>query len=195
MASVPQTRAAATPVEWYTPPEIFAALGLKFDLDPCAPPLPAASWIPADVRIGLPDDGLAASWSCPRDTDGDGDCPLCAEDGGCKVKPRVWLNPPYGAQCGRWVGRLAAHGRGIALVFARTDTAWWQRAARLASAVCFIEGRVNFIPGHRDGRRTSASPAPCCLLAYGTLEAVAVARSRLGTTYTPSTVITEGALL
>jgi hypothetical protein len=30
--------AVGSSVEWYTPPEIFEALGLTFDLDPCAPP-------------------------------------------------------------------------------------------------------------------------------------------------------------
>ncbi len=47
---------------WYTPPSVFAALGLTFDLDPCAPRLPAAPWIPARRWIAHPDDGLNAQW-------------------------------------------------------------------------------------------------------------------------------------
>jgi hypothetical protein len=39
--------------EWYTPPAVFAALGLTFDLDPCAPPLPTADWIPTARRYSL----------------------------------------------------------------------------------------------------------------------------------------------
>ena len=31
--------------EWFTPPEIFDALGLTFDLDPCSPG--AGHWVPA----------------------------------------------------------------------------------------------------------------------------------------------------
>jgi hypothetical protein len=61
VASPPQTRAADTPVDWYTPDSIFSALGITFDLDPCAPPLPAATWIPAAYRISLPNDGLAVT--------------------------------------------------------------------------------------------------------------------------------------
>lgn len=40
------THETAGSPEWYTPPEIFAALGLTFDLDPCAPPYPLASDTP-----------------------------------------------------------------------------------------------------------------------------------------------------
>ncbi len=75
--------------EWYTPPWVFAALGLTFDLDPCAPALPLAEWIPARRRYSLPDDGLALPW-----------------------EGRVWLNPPYAQHTARWVGKLAEHGRG-----------------------------------------------------------------------------------
>jgi len=34
-------------VEWYTPPSIFEALGLSFDLDPCSPGKEVVPWIPA----------------------------------------------------------------------------------------------------------------------------------------------------
>src|ERR1700749_4562127 len=48
-------------VEWYPPPGIFEALGLEFDLDPCAPPggLP---WIPAKRFLSIEDDGLTQPW-------------------------------------------------------------------------------------------------------------------------------------
>ncbi len=32
------------------------------------------------------------------------------------------LNPPYGEQTERWLAKLAKHGNGIALVYARTET-------------------------------------------------------------------------
>ena len=45
--------------EWYTPPEIFAALKLTFDLDPGIPvPVPAL-WVPAKRIYTHEDDGLA----------------------------------------------------------------------------------------------------------------------------------------
>jgi hypothetical protein len=152
--------------EWYTPPYIFAALGLQFDLDPCAPALPAASWIPATRRITSPTDGLAEPWS-----------------------GRVWLNPPYGRETGRWLGKLSEHGDGVALVFARTDTPWFQSALELAAGVCFIRGRLNFIPpeGWRaaDGGADSTAGAPSVLLAFGEQCARAVAASELGVTLPP----------
>lgn len=75
--------------EWYTPPGVFEALGVEFDLDPCAPPggLP---WIPAKRSLSFKDDGLRAPW-----------------------EGRIWLNPPYGNHTVRWLARLADHGVGI----------------------------------------------------------------------------------
>lgn len=79
---------------------------------------------------------------------------------------RVWLNPPYGDETGVWLRRLADHGNGVALVFARTETAWffdavWQRAA----AVFFFLGRVAFY--HVTGEQGDAAGAPSVLVAYG----------------------------
>lgn len=148
--------------EWYTPPDIFRALGLEFDLDPCAPRLPAASWIPARKRYSLPVDGLTEPWF-----------------------GRVWLNPPYADQTQRWVGRLVDHGDGVALTFARVDTPWWQAAASAASLVCMIAGRLEYIPGDPSFRRRSRSGAPSSLLAFGSECADALAESRLGMCFVP----------
>jgi hypothetical protein len=150
--------------EWYTPPEVFEGIGLEFDLDPCAPPLPKADWIPAKRRYALPDEGLALPW-----------------DG------RVWLNPPYGREAGGWVEKLAAHGNGIALVFSRTDVKWWHAAAPSATAVCFIRGRLTFIPGEGQSAPGN-SGGPSALLAYGEACAEAIASYGKGLTYfSPST--------
>jgi hypothetical protein len=149
----------AKTVEWYTPPEVFTALGLEFDLDPCSPPLPAADWIPAKRRYSLPVNGMIQPW-----------------DG------RIWLNPPYGDEARHWVGKLAAHGNGIALIFVRSDTGWWQRCAAQADAVLFVRGRMNFRAGNPDvpQHRSGVSPAPSCMLAYGEENAAALRRSGLG---------------
>lgn len=120
--------------DWYTPPSLFTTLGLDFDLDPCAPAWPAAAWIPATRRYSLPVDGLSQPW-----------------------EGRVWLNPPYAGETARWVGRLAEHGDGISLTFTRTDTPWWQAAVDRATLVCFIAGRVEFVPGDPTFRRRSRS--------------------------------------
>lgn len=150
--------------EWYTPPGIFEALGLTFDLDPCAPRTGEADWIPARAGYSLPDDGLVLPWH-----------------------GRVFLNPPYGPATGAWVRRLAAHGDGVALVFARTDTAWFHEVAATADALCFVRGRLTFLPGSgavvAAGRSNGNAGAPSMLLAYGAVCAAAVAGSDLGMTF------------
>lgn len=129
---------------WLTPPEIIQALG-PFDLDPCAAP-PPRPWATAERHIALPDDGLSAEWT-----------------------GRVWLNPPYSREAARWLRKLAAHGEGMALIFARTETIWFQETvwdAPTATAVLFIRDRLHF--HHADGTRAEAnSGAPSVLVAYG----------------------------
>lgn len=148
--------------EWYTPPWLFKRLGLTFDLDPCAPPLPHAAWIPAARRICLPDDGLRASWRGPAGE-----------------ALRVWVNPPYGTDTGAWLRRLAEHGIGVALVYARSDTRWWQETVPSATLFCLMAGRVRFID--EDGNpASSTSGAPSALVAFGDDCARAVAAANLG---------------
>ena len=127
--------------EWLTPPDILAALG-RFDLDPCSPRV--RPWPTATRHIALPDDGLAADWS-----------------------GRVWLNPPFGAQAAQWLRKLRAHGNGVALVPARTETRmFYESVWGAADAICFLRGRPHF--HYVDGSRAAAnSGAPIALIAYG----------------------------
>lgn len=131
--------------EWLTPPFVLAALG-KFDLDPCSPV--SRPWDTAGQHFNVMDDGLTKQW-----------------------QGRVWCNPPYGAAAAQWLDRLAAHGNGIALVFARTETAAWvQHVWAKADAVLFLAGRLHF--HHVDGSRAAAnSGAPSALIAYGSTNA------------------------
>lgn len=144
--------------EWYTPAHVFDAIGLRFDLDPCAPPC-GVPWVPASRHFSEADDGLRQPWA-----------------------GRVWLNPPYGKEAGRWVKRLAEHGDGIALVFSRTDVAWWHAAVPSATAVCFIRGRLTFVAGAGQSAPGN-SGGPSALIAYGRECADALQRSGLGLTY------------
>ena len=114
---------AAQSIVWYTPPWIFQALGLRFDLDPCHPSERIA-WVPADLVYSLPTNGLVMPWS-----------------------GRVWCNPPYGGETISWLSKMSAHGNGIALVFARTDCAWFHDHVTSADAVLFLRGRVRFVDG------------------------------------------------
>ena len=144
--------------EWYTPPHVFEKLGLTYDLDPCSPP-GGIPWIPARAHYTKADNGLHAPWW-----------------------GRVWLNPPYGRETGDWVQRLADHGDGIALVFARTDVRWWHQAVPMASAVCFVEGRLTFVAGAGQSAPGN-SGGPSALIAYGDECARALQRSGLGIVY------------
>ena len=129
--------------EWLTPPEILRALG-GFDLDPCAPHASRRPWEMATRHYSLEDNGLAQPWV-----------------------GRVWLNPPYGRETARWLDRLADHGDGVALIFARTETdMFFRHVWGRADAVLFLRGRLHF--HHVDGRRAGANAgAPSCLVAYG----------------------------
>ena len=140
MGSHQSARAETT--TWLTPPNLIEKLG-PFDLDPCAAPSPRP-WPTAKHHIELPEDGLKAEWA-----------------------GHVWLNPPYSFAAWKWLDKLAEHGDGIALIFARTETAGFvEQVWSKATGILFLHGRLYF---HRpDGTRASAnSGAPSCLVAYG----------------------------
>lgn len=140
--------------EWLTPPSIIVALG-EFDLDPCAPA--SVPWSTARRYYTRKDDGLSKAWH-----------------------GRVWLNPPFGAEAVKWLRRLAAHGNGIALVAARTETrAWYECVWGVADAVCFMRWRPHF--HYVTGERAKAnSGAPIALIAYGADNAAALRVAGLG---------------
>jgi hypothetical protein len=92
----------------------------------------------------------------------------------------VWCNPPFGQQTQRWLARMAEHGNGVALVFARTETAMFQRHVwPVASAVLFLAKRPHFY--RPDGTKANGnSGGPICLVAYGEANATALRASGLG---------------
>lgn len=142
---------------WLTPPHVVAALG-GFDLDPCA----AVGWETARRHIIWPEDGLSARW-----------------------EGRVWLNPPYGDVTEHWLRRIADHGNGTALVFARTETAAWHRFIwPRAHAVLFFAGRLHF--HYPDGTRAKANAGgPSALIAYSEADAAVLASCGLAGRYVP----------
>lgn len=129
-------------VDWYTPPWVFEAMGLNFDLDPCSP-AGGLPWIPAKAHYSLPQDGLALPWS------------------GC-----VWCNPPYGKFTAAWLAKMGTHNNGMSLVFSRTDCKWFFESAQTASAILFLKGRVSFVDGLG---KTGGGGAGCgsMLIAWG----------------------------
>lgn len=149
--------------EWLTPPSILAALG-RFDLDPCAPVV--RPWPMADQHYTAHDNGLAQPWH-----------------------GRVWLNPPYGLEAAHWLARLADHGAGIALIFARTETQmFFEHVWSKATALLFLRGRLHF--HYVDGSRAKANGgAPSVLIAYGDDEAERLRTCGLDGAFIPLTNI------
>lgn len=141
-------------VEWYTPPEFFERLGMTFDTDPASPGADVVSWVPATRHWTPRENGLLQPW-----------------DG------RVWLNPPYGPQAVPFLHRLATHGDGVALVFSRTETAWWRSVAPRADIVCFLRDRLHHVraDGHK-GRGAMGS----ALLVFGRRNVGPVVAADLG---------------
>lgn len=131
----------AATMDWLTPRSIVDELG-PFDMDPCTPHV--MPWRTAARMLTSDDDGLKTQWI-----------------------GRVWLNPPYGRDIGAWVRKLAEHGDGIALTFARVDTAWWARWVwPTADAVLFPVGRITFCLPTGDAAGNN-SGGPSAFIAYG----------------------------
>lgn len=154
MVGFDRLSAAMTTDTWLTPPELiwgspkegFTGQG-PFDLDPCTPET-GMPWPTAARMLKPSDDGLTTPW--PEDA-------------------FVFMNPPFGRGQERWMQKLAEHpGGGIALVFARTDTAWFQDYVlnhSATSALVFQRGRLKFC--RPDGTPGEAPPCGPVFVAYG----------------------------
>lgn len=146
--------------EWYTPAHIIAAVVATLggiDLDPCSNPgVPA---VPAARHFTYLDDGLVQPWA-----------------------GRVYMNPPYGRAIGDWTTKLRESfeagevAAAVALVPARTDTAWMHDLRDYPR--CFVRGRIAF-SGH-----DTAAPFPSCAVYLGPdPERFAEAFAELGDTF------------
>jgi hypothetical protein len=123
--------------EWFTPPAIFTALRLTFDLDPAHPGADTEHCcVPARRIFTQKDDGLAQPW-----------------------KGLVFVNMPFGGRNGHvpWLRKFFAHGNGIAIVRAYTSSGWWHAEMPKAEMILFPRGKTKFIrpdgsigkcPGH-----------------------------------------------
>lgn len=142
-----------------TPPSLLQALGalsrdpdepggwelgkMPFACDPCSSR--QQPWPTAKVMWDADDNGLTREW-----------------------RGETWCNPPYGAMQYAWLTRLAAHGDGMALLYARTDTAGfhahvWDKA----DAVFFFSGRMYFHWPVTGERAPNNCGGPLVLAAYG----------------------------
>lgn len=121
--------------DWYTPVEIFDALKLTFDLDPCSPG--AGHWVPAINILCKEDNGLSRDWY-----------------------GLVFMNPPFGGRNGHipWLVKFLDHANGIAIIRAYTSSAWFHDyVAPRAETLLFPKGKTKFVrpdgsiggsPGH-----------------------------------------------
>lgn len=141
--------------DWYTPPEMLAALGEHFDLDPCSPG--TGHWVPTSRVFTKDDDGLACEWA-----------------------GFVFMNPPFGGRNGHvpWLQKFLAHGNGIAIVRAYTSAAWFHEFATQADAMLFPRGKTKFI--RPDGSIGGSPGHGVVLLAAGERAKAALRRSGLG---------------
>jgi hypothetical protein len=143
--------------DWWTPPGIFRALNLTFDLDPCLPG-PGLGFVPARRMYTKTEDGLRQPWH-----------------------GLVWLNPPFGGRRGQvpWLRKFFAHGTGIALCAARTSADWFHEVVfPRAQLLCFPDGKTKF---HRPDGTIGAEPGTgIVLLGMGEIGNAALRRSGLG---------------
>ena len=140
--------------DWHTPPEIFEALNITFDLD-VSMPIDPIDYIPADSYYTEIDDGLIQDWY-----------------------GTVWCNPPYGRDTYKWLKKFIDHRNGIALVFSRTDTAWFHELVIKADALLFTKGRIAFLKSGVSSGNSSASGS--LLVACGDKSVNALKKSGLG---------------
>lgn len=122
--------------EWYTPPEVFEALGIEFDLDVASPEDRTHTCVPA--REFISSNSLGRQWS-----------------------GRVWMNPPFGGRADKWLWlrEFFRHGNGIALTPDRTSAPWFWRAWPKAQAVLFTR-KIRFVmPDGSRGKQPSTGTA------------------------------------
>lgn len=131
--------------EWLTPAYVNDALFIQtFDLDPCAPFPEKLKNLPPGLvpaKNHYCEDGLTKKWF-----------------------GSVFCNPPYN-EVAQWLAKCAEHKNALALVYARTETKWFQSQVwARATAVLFVFGRINFVS--LLGKPDAAAVAPSVLIAY-----------------------------
>ena len=117
--------------EWYTPTqhiELARKVFGQIDLDPASSHV-ANQTVKAAQFFSQETNGLEKDW-----------------------QGNVWLNPPYAQPAiAHFADKMVAEwesGRvtgAIVLTHNYTDTAWFQKLARAATAICFTRGRVRFV--------------------------------------------------
>ena len=137
--------------DYYTPPSVFEALNVQFDLDVAGPP-GGVPWIPAIKTLTVVDDGLVTPWV-----------------------GKVWCNPPF-SNIPPWIKKMREHGNGIALV-GISKSAWCTEAWKSADAVLLLPANLKFI---RASGNSESILTTSVLLGYGADNVEAMRQSNLG---------------
>jgi len=131
--------------EWETPQSLFDKINLEFhfNLDPAANDQNHK----CERYFTKREDGLKQPWT-----------------------GIVFVNPPYGAEIGKWVQKgyfESKHGALVVmLVPARTDTKWWHEYV-MRGEIRFIRGRVQFInPLATTKKKTCSAPFPSAIVIF-----------------------------
>jgi DNA N-6-adenine-methyltransferase Dam len=144
--------------EWYTPPEIFAALRLKFDLDPAHPGADTKHCsVPARRIYTQTDDGLSQPWF-----------------------GLTFMNPPFGGRNGHvpWMQKFFTHANGVGIVRAYTSSGWWHAEMPKAEMILFPRGKTRFV--RRDGSIGKCPGHGIVLIGMGEVACEALRRCGLG---------------
>ncbi len=127
--------------QWATPQETFDALNQEFhfDLDPCAD----THNHKCERYFTKEENGLVQSW------------------GGC----RVFCNPPYGRDIGKWVEKAYHEGHKentlvVLLIPARTDTRYFHDYILHRAEIRFVAGRLKF------GNAHNSAPFPSMIVIF-----------------------------
>jgi len=126
--------------EWETPQYVFDILmrEFNFQIDVCATHQNSK----CSEYFTKENDGLIKEWS-----------PF-----------RCWMNPPYGTNIKKWMGKALNESKKgaliVCLVPSRTDTKWWHEFAMKSGEIRFIEGRLCF----GDGKQSA--PFPSCIVIF-----------------------------
>jgi phage N-6-adenine-methyltransferase len=128
--------------DWETPPDLFARYHAEFDFN-------------LDAAANAENAKVAAYLSEEQD----------AMNPAQRWTSRVWLNPPYGKDIGKWIEKAYHESQlvgstVVCLVPARTDSWWWHDYA-LKGEIRYLRRRVKFV-----GAKYNA-PFPSAIVIFG----------------------------
>jgi len=129
--------------EWTTPQNFYIKLNdeFNFTLDPCCTKESAK----CKKYYTIEDDGLSQDWS----------------------NERVFMNPPYGREIGKWIKKAYEESKKSAIVVclipARTDTRYWWDFIFPYAEIRFIKGRLKFT----NNGKSAPAPFPSAIVIFG----------------------------